>query len=491
MNRSMVRYILLKVMEFLGVFMCFPCIVALIYQEREGLYYLFLALFCIMLGFFGTRKKPENQVLYAKEGLVSVALSWIIIGIFGAIPFVLTGEIPNYIDALFETISGFTTTGASILTNVEALSKCSLFWRSYTHWIGGMGVLVFILAILPASSGHNMHIMRAESPGPSVGKLAPKVQTTAMILYGIYFAMTVVEVILLFVTGMTLFDALTISFGTAGTGGFGVLNSSVGDYSVISQSIITVFMIIFGVNFSVYYLILMKRFKQAFRCEEVRWYLGIIFSAILLITINIQDMYSNIFKAFHQAAFHVGSIITTTGFSISDFNQWPAFSKTLLVTLMFVGACAGSTGGGLKVSRIIIYIKGVFNKIDTAIHPKRVRVVHFEKHIVNDSIIGEVHNYLVAFILIYAGSLLLISLDGFDFTSNFTAVAATINNIGPGLEQVGPASNFSAFSGLSKLVFIIDMLVGRLEIFPVLVLFSPYTWKNTPKSKNFKKFDQS
>lgn len=487
MNRSMVRYILLKVMEFIGVFLLFPCIVALCYREREGIYYIALSIICMLIGFLGTRKKPTNQVFYAKEGFVSVALSWIIIGIIGAIPFVLTGEIPNFVDALFETISGFTTTGASILTNVEALSHCSLFWRSYTHWIGGMGVLVFILAILPASGGYNMHIMRAESPGPSVGKLVPKVQTTAMILYGIYFAMTLIEIILLYVFGMPLFDSLTISFGTAGTGGFGVLNSSIAEYPVICQSIITVFMILFGVNFSVYYLILMRRFKQAFQCEEVRWYLGIILTSTILIAINIRDIYTNGFEAFHQAAFHVGTIITTTGYSIADFNTWPAFSKTVLVTLMFVGACAGSTGGGLKVSRIIIYVKGVLNKIDTAIHPRRVRVVHFEKHIVNEAMIGEVHSYLAAFILIYIGSVLIISLDNFDYTTNFTAVAATINNIGPGLNEVGPASNFSAYSWLSKLVFILDMLVGRLEVFPVLVLFSPHTWKNTPKSNGFKR----
>lgn len=477
MNRSMIRYIQFKVMEFVSVFLMFPCIAALIYREKEGFIYAFMALVTGLTGVIGSRKKPENNVFFAKEGFVSVALCWILIGIIGAIPFVLTGEIPNFIDALFETISGFTTTGASVLTDVEALSKCSLFWRSFTHWIGGMGVLVFILAVLPFAGGYNIHLMRAESPGPSVGKLVPRMKYTAMILYGIYLGMTILEIILLLLSGMPLFDAFTISFGTAGTGGFGIRNSSCGEYSALCQSIITVFMILFGVNFSVYHLLLMKKWKDALKCEEARWYLIIIAVSSVIITLDLGNRYGSIMKGFHQAAFHVGSIITTTGYSISDFNTWPALSKTVLVTLMFIGACAGSTGGGLKVSRIIIYIKSVGNKIDNALHPRRVKAVHLERRIVSNNIIEETNAYLAAFILIFIGSVICVSVDEFDLVSNFTAVAATINNIGPGLELVGPASNFSAYSSFSKLIFVFDMLIGRLEIFPVLVLFSPEVWK--------------
>jgi len=459
--------------------MLLPCLAAVVYKEQEGIHYAVTAIILLIISSVGVRKKPENTVFFAKEGAILVALSWIIIGLIGAIPFFTTGEIPNYIDAVFETISGFTTTGASILRDVEALSKCSLFWRSFTHWIGGMGVLVFILVFLPSAGGSNIHIMRAESPGPSVGKLVPRINHTAMILYGIYFVMTVIEIILLFVFGMPLFDAITLSFGTAGTGGFGVLNSSVGSYSGICQSIITIFMILFGVNFTVYYLILMKKIGQAFRCEEVRCYLLIIAGAIGAITWNIASMYDSVYQAFHEAAFHVASVITTTGYSISDYNVWPSTSKTILVILMFIGACAGSTGGGLKVSRIIIYIKLIRNKVEQSLHPRRVRKVHLEDRTVSESTIMEVQAYLAAFLMIFTASILIVSLDGFDLTSNFTAVAATINNIGPGLETVGPASNFSGYSQLSKVVFILDMLVGRLEVFPVLVLFSRDVWKRT------------
>lgn len=476
MNHSMIRYILCKVMQVIGLLMFLPCITAIIYREREGIHYAVLAIILLLISSIGVYKKPKNSVFYAKEGAVLVALSWVIIGLIGAIPFCTTGEIPNYIDAVFETISGFTTTGASILTDVEALSKCSVFWRSFTHWIGGMGVLVFILAFLPSVGGYNIHIMRAESPGPSVGKLVPRIKHTAMILYGIYFVMTVIEIILLICFGMPVFDAITLSFGTAGTGGFGVLNTSVGSYSIVCQAIITIFMILFGVNFTVYYFIIMKKFKQAVRCEEARCYLVIIAVSIIAITINISSMYDSIYKAFHEAAFHVASVITTTGYSVSDYNVWPSTSKTILVILMFIGACAGSTGGGLKVSRIIIYVKLIRNKVEQSLHPRRIKKVHLEGRVVGDATINEVQSYLAAFLVIFIGSILIVSLDGFDMTSNFTAVAATINNIGPGLERVGPASNFAEYSQLSKIVFILDMLVGRLEVFPMMVLFSRDLW---------------
>ena len=477
MNRSIIRYILAKVLEFLGLFLLIPCVVAVIYGEKEGFAYLIVATICGVLGILGAIKKPKSFTFYAREGFVSVALSWILLGIVGGLPFCLTGEIPRFTDAMFETISGFTTTGASILTDVEALSHCSLFWRSFTHWIGGMGVLVFILAILPLSGGNNIHILRAESPGPSVGKLVPKMRQTAMILYGIYFGMTIVQIVLLLIAGMPLFDSLTLSFGTAGTGGFGIKNSSIAGYSTICQSIITTFMILFGVNFNVYFLILLKKWKQAVKCEELRWYLGIILASTLAIAVNLKGYYATFFERLHHSAFQVASIITTTGYSTRDFDQWPSFSKTILVILMFIGACAGSTGGGLKVSRVVIYLKSIKNEIVSAIHPKRVSVLRLEDKAVSDSILKATQSYLAAFLVIFTTSVLFISVDGFDLITNFTAVAATINNIGPGLAVVGPASNFSGFSIFSKWVLIFDMLVGRLEIFPMLVLFSISTWK--------------
>ncbi|NLG04895.1 MAG: TrkH family potassium uptake protein [Clostridia bacterium] len=477
MNRSIVRYILFKVIEFEAIFLGFACIVALIYHEREGLAYAAVALFCGIIGVIGTRKKPQNLTFFAKEGFVAVALSWIVLGVIGALPFWLCGDIPRYIDALFETISGFTTTGASILEDVEILSRCSLFWRSFTHWIGGMGVLVFILAVLPMADGNEIHIMRAESPGPSVGKLVPRVKQTAMILYIIYFAMTIVEMILLLISGMPLFDTITLSFGTAGTGGFGILNSSVGSYSMASQSIITIFMILFGVNFSAYYFILMKKWKQALSFEEVRWYFIIIAASALIIAVNIRGYYDTFIECFHHSVFQVASIMTTTGFSTGDFDKWPSLSKGILVLLMFIGACAGSTGGGLKVSRIIAYCKIVKNEILFVIHPRRVRPLQLEGHSVSSDVSRGIPVYLAAFLLIFTASTLLISFDNKDLVTNFTAVAATINNIGPGLSVVGPTGNFSSYSDFSNVIFIFDMLIGRLEIFPLLVLLAPSTWR--------------
>ncbi len=427
----------------------------------------------------GKLKKPKSTVFYAREGFVAVSLSWIVLSITGALPLFLSGEFPSYTDALFETISGLTTTGASILTDVEALSKCNLFWRSFTHWIGGMGVLVLILAILPLAGGYNMYLMRAESPGPTVGKLVPRVKHTARILYEMYIFMTVIQIILLLITGMSPFASMTLAFGTAGTGGFGVLNSSIGSYSVASQAVITVFMILFGINFNVYYLIRVRKPQQAFQHEEMRYYLGIIFAAVLMITINIRGSFHSLLEAFHHAAFQVASIITTTGYSTVDFNVWPEFSKFILVMLMFIGACAGSTGGGIKVSRVVIMLKLVKNELSYLIHPKRVRQIHFEQHVVNKDILRSISVFFIAYALIYGGSVLLITLDNLDFTTNFTAVAATLNNIGPGLSQVGPASNFSVFSQPAKYVLMFDMLAGRLELFPLLLLFTPSTWKRS------------
>ena len=476
MNISMILYFLGWVLKIEGILMILPCAIALIYQELNGLYFLGIGLFCVISGWLMSRKKPSNTVFYAKEGFVSVALSWIVLSVFGALPFYFSGEIPLFEDALFEVISGFTTTGASVLSDVEALSRCMLMWRSFTHWIGGMGVLVFILAVLPLAGGYNMHIMRAESPGPSVGKLVPRVKLTAKILYVIYFSMTVLQILILLASGMPWFDSLAMSFGTAGTGGFGILNSSCGSYTTLQQAVFTIFMILFGINFNVYYLFLIKKPKDALHCEEMRGYLAIIAASILLIAWNIREYYPTIFQAIHHSAFQVASIITTTGYSTADFDLWPSFSKTILVILMFVGACAGSTGGGIKVSRIAIAFKTVKKEMSSLIHPRSIKILKYEGKPIEHTVLRSINTYLITYMLIFAGSILLISLNEFDPTTNFTAVAATLNNIGPGLEKVGPTCNFGIFSTFSKYVLMFDMLAGRLELFPMLLLFSPRTW---------------
>jgi len=377
-------------------------------------------------------------------------------------------------------ISGFTTTGSSILTDVESLSQCMIMWRSFTHWIGGMGVLVFILSLLPLSGGYNMYIMKAESPGPSVGKLVPRVRSTAKILYTIYLFMTVLQIILLLIGGMPLFDSLAISFGTAGTGGFGIKNSSMAFYdSYYLQGVVTVFMILFGINFNVYHLLLTRHPKEAFRCEEARAYLGIIAAAVLFITFNIRGSFGSLFSAFHHAAFQVASIITTTGYSTVDFALWPEFSKGILVALMFIGACAGSTGGGFKVSRVVILLKAVKKELGSLIHPRSVKVLKLDGKPIEHNVLRSINTFLCAYIVIFTFSVLIVSLDNFDFATNFTAVAATFNNIGPGLAGAGPLQNFSKFSALSKYVMMFDMLAGRLEVFPLLLIFAPSTWKNS------------
>lgn len=385
--------------------------------------------------------------------------------------------IPHPVDALFETVSGFTTTGSSILTDVEVLPHCVLIWRSFTHWIGGMGVLVFLLSLLPLTGGYHMNLMKAESPGPSVSKLVPKVQSTAKILYTIYFGMTLAQIVLLLIGKVPLFDTLCITFGTAGTGGFGIVNDSIGSYSTYCQVVTTIFMILFGVNFSVYYLILTKKFRQAFKYEEVRYYFGIIIASILIITFNTVHLFRNVLVAFQQVAFQVASIITTTGFSSTDFNQWPALSKTVLVLLMFVGACAGSTGGGIKVSRILILCKAAKKEFQLYLHPNAIKKIKMDNKIISHEILRSTNIYISVYLLIFAASVLLIAIDNFDLITNFTAVAATLNNIGPGFEIAGPMGNFSSFSYLSKSVLIFDMLAGRLEIFPLLLLFFKDTWK--------------
>ena len=477
MNFRIIAYIVGWVCNFQAAFMMLPLLTAGIYREKDFSAFLLAMLVCLVVGVPLTRKKPKNKGFYIKDGCVAVALSWLALCIFGAIPFVVSGCIPHPIDALFETVSGFTTTGSSILSDVEVLPHCILIWRSFTHWIGGMGVLVFLLSLLPLAGGYHMNLMKAESPGPSVSKLVPKVQSTAKILYTIYFGMTLIQLALLLIGRVPLFDSLCITFGTAGTGGFGIVNDSLGSYSTYCQVVTTIFMILFGVNFSAYYLVLTKKFRQAFKYEEVRYYFGIIAVAIVIIALNTAHLFRNLLTAFQQAAFQVGSIITTTGFSSTDFNQWPALSKTVLVLLMFVGACAGSTGGGIKVSRILILCKAAKKEFQLYLHPNAVKKIKMDDKIITHDILRSTNIYISLYLMIFAASVLLIAIDNFDLITNFTAVTATLNNIGPGFEIVGPMGNFSSFSYLSKCVLIFDMLAGRLEIFPLLLLFFKGTWK--------------
>ena len=477
MNYRMILYTIGWALNIEGACLLLPLICSAIYKEPYVLTFAFCMIVCLVFGFMLTVKTPKNKSMYAKEGFVIVALSWIFISLFGCLPFVLSGYIPNFVDALFETVSGFTTTGATILSDVEMLPKGLLFWRSFTHWIGGMGVLVFLVAILPLSGGSNLYLIKAESTGPAVSKLVPTVKSTAKLLYGMYIFLTVLEIILLLIGKMNLFEALTLSFGTAGTGGFGILNSSFAEYSPYVQNIATIFMLLFGVDFSLYYLIIMKKFKIALKSEEVRAYFLIVLVSSLLICFNCASLFESLATSFRHSIFQVASIITTTGFATVDFDKWPEFSKTILVVLMFIGACAGSTGGGIKISRIIILLKSIVKEIKIAVHPKRVYKTTMNGKLVEHETVRAINVFMVAYIAIYVASMLIISIDNMDFTTNFTAVAATINNIGPGLAGVGPTQTFAAFSPLSKVVFIFNMIAGRLEIFPVLILFSLPTWK--------------
>lgn len=477
MNYSIVLYILGCVLKFESAFLVLPALVGLIYREHASVSYLAVAVLCLILGVLLTHKKPRSTNLYTREGFVAVALSWIIMSIFGAIPFVLTGDIPFYVDALFETISGFTTTGSSILTDVESISKASLFWRSFSHWIGGMGVFVFIMAILPMMGGSTMNLMKAESPGPSVSKLVPHVKDTAKILYGIYIAITICEATILRALGMPLFDSLTTTFGTVGTGGFGIRNDSIAGYSPAIQITITVFMILSGINYTAYFYILTGKIKELFKIEEVRWYLAIIFGSVAVITWNVRSLYPTFSETLRHVFFQVGSIITTTGYATTDFDLWPALSKTLLVTLMFIGACAGSTSGGIKVSRILILLKTIRKELSLIIHPRQVKKIRMDGHPVDHETLRSANVFLVVYFVLLLTSMLLISVDEFDFSTNFTSVVTVLNNIGPGLNLVGPTQNFSIFSPFSKFVLMFDMLAGRLELFPMMILLMPSTWK--------------
>ena len=477
MNHAMIRHIIGVVLKIEAVFMLPSVVVAFIYMEKKAMIAFAISIaLCFTLGFLLSRNKPKNTLFFAKEGFVMVALSWIVMSIFGALPFVISQDIPIFVDALFETISGFTTTGASILTNVEALNKSTLFWRSFTHWIGGMGVFVLILAILPMADS-SLHILKAESPGPSVGKLVPKIRDTAKILYMIYIVMTLIQIILLCIARMPFFDALTISFGTAGTGGFGIKNDSMASYSTTIQLITTIFMILFGVNFNAYYCLLGKNKKAIFKMEEVGWYFLVIFAAITVIAINTRGYYENILMAIHHAAFQVGSIITTTGYSTVNFDLWPQLSKTILVLIMFMGACAGSTGGGIKVSRIIIIFKMVKQEIYSFIHPKSVKLIRLDQKPLEHNLTRSVAIFMLTYMLIFVSSMIILAFDNKDMITNFTAVTATLNNIGPGLGEVGPMGSFSVFNPVCKLVLSFCMLAGRLELYPMLLIFSPQLWK--------------
>lgn len=424
--------------------------------------------------------KHAPRAITAREGLVCVSISWIVMSLLGCLPFYISREIPAYIDCLFEIVSGFTTTGASILSDVEALSRGNLYWRSFSHWLGGMGVLVFLLAVAPGDgkgSGFTMHLLRAESPGPNVGKLVPKMRKTAAILYIIYVVLTICNVIFLLIGKMPLFDALCTAFGTAGTGGFGIKNDSMAGYSPYLQNVTTIFMFLFGINFSCYYLLLLKEFKSVFKDEELRLYIGIVAAAIAVIIWNLRGFYGTWEETIRHAAFQVSSIITTTGFATTDFDLWPSLSKTVLLALMIVGACAGSTGGGMKVARVMLLCKSLRRNIRQVLHPKKVQVVRINGQVADERILENTNAYLAAYIIIIIFSVLLIAADGFSTTTNISAVLACFNNIGPGLEAVGPTCNFYAYSGFSKVVLILDMLAGRLEIFPILVLFTRSTWR--------------
>ena len=478
MNKRAIVYVLGAVLLIGAALMLPPLLVALIYHEVSGWYFLWVMLGAAVLGALALRLGGgKRAVMYAKEGLIAVALSWIVLSLVGALPFTLSGQIPFYLDAVFEMISGFTTTGSSILPAVEELDKCMLFWRSFSHWIGGMGILVFMMAILRLEGGQGIHLLRAESPGPAVAKMVPRMADSSKILYTIYLALTVIQILFYLAGGMPVFDALCNTFGTAGTGGLAIKRDSFLSYSYYAQTVTTVFMALFGVNFSIYFFLLRRKFDLVWKNTELRWYLGLIFGAIAVITVNTLSYYPRVYDAFHHAAFAVSSIITTTGYGTVDFNLWPELSRVILVFLMIIGACAGSTGGGLKVSRLIILFRAARAEIHRLLHPHTVKVMQMDGKPISRESIRSVSTYLILYVFLVMASVLLVSLDNFDGSTTLTAVLATFNNIGPGLGLVGPTGSFAAFSPLSKIVLCLDMLFGRLELYPMLVLFCPSTWK--------------
>ncbi|MGI5965767.1 MULTISPECIES: TrkH family potassium uptake protein [Anaerotruncus] len=481
MNYRMILFLIGYILRVEAAFMVPALAVALLYHEQASVSGFFITILILLaVSMLTVFVRPEKRTLYVRDGMFTVALAWIAVSFFGALPFFLSGSIPSFVDCIFETVSGFTTTGASILTNVEGLPFGMLYWRSFTHWLGGMGVLVFLLAIVPLAkgSGNSLHLLRAESPGPQVGKLVPKMRDTATILYGIYIVLSLIEVIFLLAGGMSLFDSITTMFGTAGTGGFGVKNDSIAGYSPYLQVVVTVFMALFGVNFNIFYLLLIREFSKAFHNEELRAYLGIMLGSIMIITVDIMPMFGNRFgEALRHAAFQVSSIMTTTGFATTDFNVWPELSRVILVVLMIVGASAGSTGGGIKVSRLLLLLKSAKRDLQKMLRPRAVKTVRMDGEMIDDATLRGVHAYMTVYCAIAVVSILLIALDNFSFESNLTAVLACLNNIGPGLGVVGPIENYSVFSDFSKVILTANMLIGRLEIFPILLLFAPSMWK--------------
>lgn len=480
MNKSIIRFIIGRILKIEALLMIAPLVVSLIYQE-DSLYQFSFLIVILALFFIGSllcRGEVNKRQLYAKEGFIIVSLSWIVLSFFGSLPFVISGDIPSLIDAFFETSSGFTTTGSSILTDVEVLAHSMLFWRSFTHLVGGMGVLVFALAVMPQTGSESVHIMKAEVPGPVFGKVVAKLSSSARILYLIYLSMTAVMVILLLFGGMNLFDALLHAFGTAGTGGFGVRNGSLLSYdSAYIDVVLSVGMILFGINFNLYYLILIGHIKEAFSSEELRWYFAIIGSAVLLICLNIYTTYESIWMMIRDVFFSVSSIITTTGFSTVDFGKWPLFSRMIILLLMFIGGCAGSTAGGLKVSRVSLLVKSAIAEFKRMSQPNRIVVIKHEKKTIERDTIRSVINYFLVYLVIFITLVLIISLDFNDFESAFSTIASTFNNIGPGLGQVGPMGGYSGLSNWSKIVLSFVMIAGRLEIFPIIILFSSRTWR--------------
>ena len=482
MNYKMMGRFIAQILLIEGMFMLPALFISISMEETAAVHGFLITLavtFCLG-GLLQLLCKGAKSAFYATEGMVCVAVSWLVLSLIGALPFRISGAIPAYIDAFFETVSGFTTTGASILPEVESMAKGLLYWRSFTHWVGGMGVLVFLLAVAPSANGKGftMHLLRAESPGPSVGKLVPKMRKTAVILYSLYILLTVLDILFLLAGKMSFFEAVCTAFGTAGTGGFGVKNDSIVGYSPYLQNVTTVFMLLFGVNFSCYYLLMLRQFRSVFKDEELRLYFGIVLGSIALIVWNLRGFYGTLEETIRHASFQVASIITTTGFATTDFDLWPSFSKTILLCLMVVGACAGSTGGGIKAARVLLLFKSLKRNIQQMLHPRKVQMIRNNGAVVDERTITGTNAYLAAYVIILFVSFMVISLDGFSTGTNFSAVLACFNNIGPGLEAVGPVCNYSAFSAMSKLVLILDMLLGRLEIFPILVLFSYETWKN-------------
>ena len=477
MNRRIIVHILGQMMKAEAALLLLPALVGVIYKEQDLYAFLITAAGAAALGFLCDLIRPKTREIYSQEGFVIVALSWVLFSLIGAVPFVITGAIPNYVDAVFETVSGFTTTGASILPQVEGLPYSVLFWRSFTHWVGGMGILVFVMMIAPLGDSRSIHLMRAEVPGPVVGKVVPKMKNTSLILYGLYLALTVLEIIFLVCGDMPFFDAVVHTFGTAGTGGFGIKNASIGGYSAYSQWVITVFMALFGVNFNVYFLLAIRKVKGAFSCEELRWYLIIMLTSAAIITVNILPMYDTFGESVRHAAFQVSSIMTTTGFSTTDFDLWPQLSRTILLTLMFIGACSGSMGGGLKVSRIILMIRMGKAELRKLRHPRSVNQIRLEGKAMSQETVHGVGVYLILFCAIAVVTVLILSFDGYDFETNFSGMAACLNNIGPGLSKVGPTLNYSGYSAVSKIVLTLNMLFGRLEIYPILLLITPTIWK--------------